>query len=65
MTLVPAFHSSNAGDGDELVFHNQAECATGTALKKSGMSLAGEGYYRTLCRECTAIVDGPTKPDAF
>jgi predicted nucleic acid-binding Zn ribbon protein len=65
MTSVPEFHASGSGDGDELVFHNQAECVVGQALKKSGMSLPGQGYYRTLCRECKAVSDGPSRPDPF
>ena len=65
MTFVPEFHASGSEDGTELVFHNQAECATGTALKKSGMSSPGQGYYRTLCRECKAVLDGPSRPDPF
>ena len=65
MTFVPEFHSSGIEDGEELIFHNQAECRVGRALKKNGTSSPGQGYYRTLCRECQAIVAGPTKPDAF
>jgi hypothetical protein len=58
MTKVTEFHTTGIEDVDELVFHNQSECPIGQALKKTGTSAPGQGYYRTLCRKCKGIAEG-------
>jgi len=58
MAKIPEFHSTGIEDGSEVVFHNQSTCPIGLELKKSGTSLPGQGYYRTLCKKCQDIGDG-------
>jgi len=63
MAAVPDFHTSGVEDGDELVFHNQSECPVGRVVKKRGIAVSGQGYYRTLCAQCRAIVEGYKRHD--
>jgi hypothetical protein len=58
MAKIPDFHSTGIEDGSEVVFHNQSACPVGQALKKSGTSLPGQGYFRTLCKMCQDIGAG-------
>ncbi len=58
MAKIPDFHSTGIEDGSEVVFHNQSACPIGQELKKLGTSLAGQGYFRTLCKKCQDIGEG-------
>ena len=63
MTTISDFHSSGVEDGDELVYHNQRECAPGQAIANKGTAVPGRGYYRTLCPECRALLEGYRRVD--
>jgi hypothetical protein len=36
---------------------------SGRAVKKRGIAVSGRGYYRTLCAQCRAIVEGYKRHD--
>ena len=63
MTTEPDFHSTGSEDGEELVYHNQIECALGGELKKKGTAALGQGYYRTLCPQCRSVREGWSRSD--
>ena len=58
MTTVPECHTSGSEDGDELVYHDQANCLVGQEVLKSGTASMGKGYFRTLCRTCRSLREG-------